>query len=529
MLLKLLLYYHTIRHLRCIQVRYQIRYRFLKIWHLLTNHKYDYSKTLPIFERINIQSSIYNYRSYFGNFSFRFLNQDHRFNSKIDWDFFEYGKLWTYNLNYFEFLNQDNGGKYKEEYQALINEYKDRLPLLKNGNESFPASLRIINWIKFLIKNEIENISLSTSLFSQCHILRQNIEYHLMGNHLLENGFALTMGGIFFQDKILFMEGRHILARELEEQILDDGAHFELSPMYHCLMLNRLLDLINLMRSNKELINKGFSDQDQFFGFLVQKAGNMCGWLQAVSYEDGSYPHFNDSTEGVAPPADQLLDYADKLDVLYHISVLKGSGYRRLKNESFDLTIKAGNIGPDYIPGHAHADSLSFVCHVRGVPLIVDPGISTYEKNTRRQEERSTSYHNTVSINKHNSSQVWGGFRVGKRAEVKIKDIDKKSITAKHNGFSSSHIRSIALDTNYIEITDKIKLSSAEAHFHFHPEVKIELAADQIRINDHFIEFENAGDIAIKDYFFSMGYNRSILAQKITVSFQNHLKTIIRL
>ena len=37
-------------------------------------------------------------------------------------------------------------------------------------------------------------------------------------------------------------------ARELPEQILADGGHFELSPMYHALVLEDLLDLVNIAR-----------------------------------------------------------------------------------------------------------------------------------------------------------------------------------------------------------------------------------------------------------------------------------------
>ena len=40
--------------------------------------------------------------------------------------------------------------------------------------------------------------------------------------------------------------GLFILRRELAEQVLEDGGHFELSPMYHALILEDLLDLVNL-------------------------------------------------------------------------------------------------------------------------------------------------------------------------------------------------------------------------------------------------------------------------------------------
>ena len=36
-----------------------------------------------------------------------------------------------------------------------------------------------------------------------------------------------------------------LLKRELKREILRDGAHYEQSPMYHCILLDRLLDCIN--------------------------------------------------------------------------------------------------------------------------------------------------------------------------------------------------------------------------------------------------------------------------------------------
>ena len=46
------------------------------------------------------------------------------------------------------------------------------------------------------------------------------------------------------------------------------------------------------------------------------------------------------------------------------------------------------------------------------VSTVVDPGVSTYV-GPRRQWERSTAAHNTVCLNGHDHSEVWGSFRAG--------------------------------------------------------------------------------------------------------------------
>ncbi len=87
------------------------------------------------------------------------------------------------------------------------------------------------------------------SLALQLRWLRRRLEYHLLGNHLLCNGKALVFGRLYFEgpeaDEWL-RTGLAVVERELREQILDDGAHFERSPMYHLIVLEDLLDMINI-------------------------------------------------------------------------------------------------------------------------------------------------------------------------------------------------------------------------------------------------------------------------------------------
>ena len=85
------------------------------------------------------------------------------------------------------------------------------------------------------------------SLFAQYRILNESLEYHLLGNHLLEDGFSLVIGGLYFSNKKWFRKGRKIVTNALNEQVLEDGGHFELSPMYHRILLGRLLDCIHLV------------------------------------------------------------------------------------------------------------------------------------------------------------------------------------------------------------------------------------------------------------------------------------------
>lgn len=527
MIRKAILYYNTLRFLKWTQIRYQLWYKVRKLFRSFAGHKYVFDKKTPSFKKLSMIGDLAQLTSYTGNNHFRFLNINHEFHDKIDWDFAQYGKLWTYNLNYFEFLNQSDAKIYKDHFYEIIFEFISNLPKLKNANEPFPTSLRVINWVKYFIKNENIEDQFLLSLYNQLYILNDNKEFHLMGNHLLENGFALVLGGVFFQDKYIYNQGKAILIEQLEEQILNDGAHFELSPMYHCLMLQRLLDTINIFHNNKSILEHSFGKQDQFLLFIQNKAVKMCEWLLSVMYEDGSLPHFNDSTDGIAIKPLDLLDYAKSLRLNFTPNKLIDSGYRRFKNRNFDVIVKAGNIGPDYIPGHAHADSLSFECRVNNQPFIVDPGISTYEKNEIRQRERSTSSHNTVNVNGRNSSEVWDGFRVGKRAKSIISQENKTSLSAFHNGFAQTYSRTFLFSETVFTITENICIKDARVEFHFHPAVCLNLSNSGLQVNNVFIYFEGANEVVLSEYQFCLGFNKNVIAQKATVLFNNSLTTRI--
>lgn len=78
----------------------------------------------------------------------------------------------------------------------------------------------------------------------------------------------------------------------------------------------------------------------------------------------------------------------------------------------------------------------------------MDTGISTYEKTARRQYERGTAAHNTVVLGDKNSSEVWGGFRVGRRARVTLLKDSPNEVEAWHDGFGSlgRHLRKFTID-----------------------------------------------------------------------------------
>jgi len=459
MLGKVILLFNTIKYLKFIQIANRVKRKFIK-------PTIDLSRA-PEISSVNnkLKFVIKCQQKMFDNSIFRFLNRESNVKTLDDWNANDQDKLWLYNLHYFDDLNAVNSEQRADWHRKLIQKWiNDNPPGFKNGWEPYPSSLRIINWIKWFLLNGNLKQEWLDSLASQTRFLSQNLEYHLLGNHLFANAKALIFSGLYFQGAEAdewYQTGIKILNKELPEQVLSDGGNFELSPMYHAIFLEDLLDLINIHQAY---------DKNQPAN-IVTKATQMLKWLESMSHPDGEISFFNDSTLGVAPTLGELVNYARQLDIdhkggnLSGLTYFQESGYIRLDKKDLVIIADVAKIGPDYIPGHGHADVLSFEMSLFGERLIVNSGISTYNTSPERQKQRGTLAHSTITIDVTDSSEVWSGFRVAKRAKVfdinNTKVADNFKFSACHDGYKDLkgrviHCREWNASENLLEIVDKI-------------------------------------------------------------------------
>lgn len=525
-IVKLLLYFNTIRDLK-----------FIQLWHripVLKSFGRNVSKeTLDYAEAGKMNgwvSSIPSASSYKKKNIFTFLNQTHTFSDYPDWDFRNNGLLWAYNLNYFEFLEQpdmDSGAGFN-----LIDDYLQQYPKIKTGHDPYPISLRLIFWIRFFIRqNKVPGEKYLFALHKQAKELQTKPEYHLLGNHLLENAFALFFTGSYLGDKEIIQQAKKLLQKQLEEQVLQDGGHFELSPMYHQLMLYRLLDVINMARA---CISDTTKD---ILPFLEQKASIMLSWMRQMRFSDGTFPLFNDAAYDIAPDPAALTAYAERLDIPQCHRPLSQSGYRKWTGNNWEVIMDVGQPGPSYQPGHAHCDALSFVLQVDGKPVLVDTGTSVYGGNIKKRKiERSTASHNTVQVRNREQSEVWGDFRMARKARILILKEDVNYIEASHNGFffrKTIHKRVFNQTDCRIFIHDEIRNRIGEkysAQFHFHPDISL------IRKEDHdfyfdggHILFVNATTVEKFVYDYAPRFGETMVANGLSVTFDKRLSTEIHL
>ena len=522
---KLNLLFHTILHLKPGQVFYRGKL-------YLQNRLYPQPKLVkkhpelerqPLILKPTILKRSLNHRNVF-----TFLNKEKDFGDEIDWNFKDFGLLWGYNLNYFEYLNHENTNP--REGKRLLNDFIKNLSSISIGFDSYPLSLRIMNWVHFLTRNDIQDSTIDNILFEQVRLLKSKPEYHLLGNHLLENGFALLAGAFYFHEITIYDRAKKILFSELNEQILEDGAHFELSPMYHQIILERLLDGINLLQNNQR-----FKEQDALLKLMTEKANSMLAWLSIITFEDGTTPLFNDSAPGIAPTTKQINEYASRLGLPKSgtpTCYLQESGYRKFSEARYECVIDIGEIGPSYQPGHAHADTFNFVLHTNSRPFIIDAGISTYEVGKTRLKERGTAAHNTVTVGDKNSSEVWSSFRVARRASVEIIEENRNLVIAEHNGYrrmGTTHRREWSFSDNQIVISDQLigKKRGGKAHLILSPSVIPVKKGNTIQTTHGNIHFEQAGNVRLSQSQIPNGYNQYQNNYVIEIDFKEYLKTTI--
>lgn len=430
--------------------------------------------------------------------TFRFLGRQ----ESVDlgrWDSPSAPLLWRYHLHYFDDLHADGAAERVAWHETLIDSWVEaRLGTDHVGLAPYPTSLRIINWIRWFCRypgrvRETWRVSLQ----AQVDLLARRLEYHLLGNHLFENARALVMAGRYFGGapaERWLSTGLGILEREVREQFLTDGAHFELSPMYHATMLWGLLDLIEISR---ECGDDRLSRQAGIWREVFRKG---MAWLWNLTMPDGQVAFFNDAAFGVAPTAQRLAERASQLGVdgvgrpagerrLWFVDC-RDSGYVRVGHPDFTLLADLARLGPAYQPGHAHADTLSFELAVRGHRLFVNSGTSCYGDGPERQRQRSTFAHNTVCVDGGNSSDVWAGFRVGMRARIRERSVlgteDRVVFGAGHDGYRRQHggpihRREWVVTAEGMAITDQLDgvFRTATASFLLHPDWQVRVQEPQ--------------------------------------------------
>jgi uncharacterized heparinase superfamily protein len=378
--------------------------------------------------------------------------------SRADWAAAGAPLLWRFHLYYWDWAwalargHPDDRALFAEIWKSW---HAAVVPGRGPAWHPYPAALRAWSFCgiyRALVRGSQIEDAFCGELATLTGFLRRNLEKDVGGNHLIKNLKALAGLALFFDDEALLTRALSQLARQIRIQVLPDGGHYERAPAYHCQVLGDLIDIADLLRAAGRTEPAG----------LAEATTAMRGWLGALLAPSGDVPMLNDGfpieprlreyLAAAAPPADPL-------------HVLPDTGLARAAAGGWLVFADVGPPCPRELPAHAHADTLSCLVYLDGEPLLVDTGTSTYAPGAKRDYERSTAAHNTLEVDRRNSTEVWGAFRAGRRARVlgvtAREEAGTVTVEAAHDGYRSLpgrpvHRRRWSVDPRELRVDDTV-------------------------------------------------------------------------
>lgn len=260
-----------------------------------------------------------------------------------------------------------------------------------------------------LAEDQAERLKLSKAAAAHASVVYKRLEFHLGANHLLTCAKGLLFAGLFLEhpDAALWLySASRLVENEVKRQVLRDGCHYERAFMYHCKVLEDLLDIDGALAQARKLPGLRAT--------LRKKIFMMANFLAQCLHPDGTMPLFGDSAYGSAPSPQTLIEEVnsryecgirtpDEGEIKFPVAGYHGVRYR---NGTF-LLVKTGRMGAPSQPGHAHSDVLSMEFSFHGRRLITDTGFYDYTEGTRRDYSRASSSHNMALIPSFEPALFW--------------------------------------------------------------------------------------------------------------------------
>jgi len=549
-------YYFTLKDLSLIQIWFRIYYiikrYFIKVFHTNVDKHYqnigEKGKSYALLDNYPIVRRKY-YDSNLSNVlrnKLVFLNTEINFGKKIDWNREDLNcgtRLWKLNLHYHEFLIElayayvDNNDKeYLEYIVDTIRDWDASNPIglkefYKDSWNSYAISMRVISWIKiihilkgFLDKDTIEYMV--SLVIKNVYYLKNNIEYDILGNHIVKNWNALYTAGIFLRKGDLKKRANAIFKKHILYQFSKTGMHEELSPMYAGIVLEDLMEVY------------AFSEDHR----LKEISEKLLCCVQKLTDFERNYLFFNDSVCKNGVQLSDLVNMANKLgfqkDNKEELYYSFDGFYVKISSPEI-FVFDAGDLVFGHQPGHAHCDALSFEYCNNGRKIFTNSGVYEYNNTEKRRYCRSTRAHNTVVVGNEDQSVMWGSFRVAQKAKVSCEVIkktqDELKLVGKVRNRKSLHTREIVVKERRIDIFDTIESNKAKdftTYLHLVPDFYYVLKEDEVEIRNQtdqvvgcvFVKTSNGTKITIEKTPFYPEFGKEM--EKETLIILKELKRV---
>jgi hypothetical protein len=410
-----------------------------------------------------------------------------------------------------------------------------------NWTSSLELALRLIAWCWTLVllrgsrhlTNELI-VQVRRSIGEHAaHIETYLSRYFSPNTHLTGEALGLFYAGVVFPDLPAAARWKHLgtrlLIEESERQILADGVYFEQSTAYQCYTAEIYIHFLVLARRHGVMVPAD----------VAARVTRLLDFLLFVRQPDGRLPAIGDADGGrllplvPRPPHDARglfalgaavfgrADYAwaaggvapelvwmlgnPGVETFQRLEphppatspsrVFPDGGYAVMRSgwdpQAHQLIFDVGPLGCPTSAGHGHADLLSLQVSAFGEPFLVDPGTYVYTPDLHwRGHFRSSSAHNTVTVDGESQARPAGAFSWKERPETRLRQWrDEDGLTlaeAEHDAYARldapvRHRRRVRLVRRTLwVIEDELDGRGphlVEQHFQFAP-VDVTLEAD---------------------------------------------------
>ena len=448
--------------------------------------------------------------------------------------------------------------RYRQGAKALLSSWLRSCPYPLGINWTSPLEhgIRLINWylatrLLQCQPDEAESIEgLVESVYRHCdYIWRKQSRYSSANNHLIGEMAGLYVAASIWDRWKISSKWRRrakaILEREAQRQVTRDGVAREQTTGYQIFVLQFLI-IAGLV---------GDQQGDDFSRDYWATIKNMIGFARAITDAGGNMPNVGDSDDGMVfmlTPDARERRISDLLELDQVFSGQQPSlssnesgaswlqsgfsvprnwpadrggepqrafpdggyfvlGHQFGKHDEVSVVFDAAPLGYLSIAAHGHADCLSFVLSLGGVPVLIDPGTFCYHSDSNwRDYFRSTAAHNTARIDGLDQSEMAGPFMWTRKARpfVEVQEFSDTSqrIRARHDGYCRLsdpviHTRDIRVDgkASVISVIDDIAARSAHAverFWHFADNCVVQIVGEAKIIAESpmaVIEFQFSG------------------------------------
>jgi len=437
-----------------------------------------------------------------------------------------------------------NDERFAEEFFTQVECWQRQNPVGFGANWvcAMEVALRTINVLGafHLVRSssalDERRLMIMLALFDEhAHYIRRHLEFSYIatGNHYLSDVAGLLWLGLYLPELAGGQGWREFglreTLREMEKQVLADGAHYESSTGYHRFVTELFLYSFTLCRANGLEIDKkywrrlrsmleymraclrtdgrapliGDADGSQLMP-LVRHAADDHAYVLALGAAIFSEPRFKIASAGKPPELLWILgeqglrDYdALPADETIQSQAFSDAGTYVLRDHDLHLLFNASGNGMNGRGSHGHNDALAIEVSACDTTFIVDPGSYVYTQDLReRNRFRSTAFHSTVQVDdvEQNTTDEAEPFVLGDQAHPRVLRCefsdDSDMVAAEHHGYARlpapvTHCRVVQLDKRkrFWKVIDSLH-GEGEHNFRFlfvfAPDIEPVLRADGV-------------------------------------------------